>query len=125
MSLDAMTDDDLRRLLFETVVEKLDVAHARDRCLAVYNRSPDLFSLQRADGCVLTIDRCDARVLLRGRVIGRRGPDEQLWTFTIVRSPDGRRLRLHPDHAGSIDEIAETIVRTFLDPSEATSVRIG
>jgi hypothetical protein len=116
MSLKEMTDDDLRRSLFDTVVERLDAEHARNRSLAVYNRSPDLFSLQRADGSMLTIDRCDAAVLLRGQVIGRPGLDQDVWKFNIARTPDGTRLQMR-DHEGSIDEIAESIVRTFLDPA--------
>jgi hypothetical protein len=117
MSLKDMSDDDLRRILFDRVVEKLDTERARDKSLAVYHRGPYLlFSLQRADGCMLTIDRCDACVLLRGQVIGRPWLAQQPWTFNIARSPDGTRLRMHARPEGSIDEIAENIVRTFLDP---------
>jgi hypothetical protein len=112
MSLEAMNDDDLSRPLFEIVVEKLDAEQARDRFLAVYNRSPDQFSLQRADGCMLTIE--SMRFMRAVARSGHRatGPEELLWTFKTVPSPDGRRLRPDPNHAGSIDEIAETIVRT-------------
>ena len=115
MSLKEMNDDDLRRLLFDTVVEKLDDERARDPFLKVQNRAPYLFSLQRSDGCVLAIDRCDPCALMRGQIFGRPWLNQQPTKFNVVRSPDAGRLRMPPAREGSIDEIAENIVRMFLD----------
>jgi len=123
MSLKEMNDDDLRRLLFDTVVEKLDAEQARDPFVKVQNRAPHLFSLQRSDGCVLAIDRCDPSVLMRGQIFGRPWLNQQPRKFNVVRSPDGGQLRMPPDREGSIDEIAENIVRMFLDRGESSTGR--
>jgi hypothetical protein len=118
ISLKEMHDDNLRRLLFDRVVEKLDAEQLRHPFLKVQNRAPYLFSLQRSDGCVLSIDRCDPSVLMRGQIFGRPWLNQQPWKFNVVRSPDGGRLHMPPEREGSIDEIAENIVRTFLDGGE-------
>lgn len=115
MSLTDVNDDDLRRLLFDKVIEKFDAEQARDRSLTFYNRCPDLFSVQRSDGCILTIDRCDESVLLRCQIIGPPWLVQQPWKFNVARTSDGMRVRM-PDQQESIAEIAENIVRTFLDP---------
>jgi hypothetical protein len=117
MSIKEMNDDDLRRLLFDRVVERLDAEQARDPSLKVQNRAPYLFSLQRSDGCLLAIDRCDAGVLMRGRIFGRPWLNQEPWKFDIARTSDGTGLRM-PNHQGSIDDIAENIVRIFLDSRE-------
>jgi len=124
ISLTEMNDDDLRRLLFDSVVEKLDAEQARDPYLKAQNRTPYLFSVQRSDGCVLAIDPCDPSVLLRGQIFGRPWLNQQPRKFNVVRSPDGARLHIIPsDREGSIDEIAENIVRAFLDRGEFSTGR--
>jgi hypothetical protein len=123
ISLKEINDDDLRRLLFDRVVEKLDAEQLRHPFLKVQNRAPYLFSLQRSDGCVLAIDRCDPSVLMRGQIFGRPWLNQQPSKFNVVRSPDGGRLHMPPDREGSIDDIAENIVRTFLDRGEFSTGR--
>ena len=118
MWLPDMSDDEIGRALFERVVGLLEAEQTRDPLLlAALNRTPYLFSLQRADGHLLAVDTGDDHVLMRGAVRWRHNSDRDApWRFTVARGVDRGRLQMSGVTEGSIEDIATNIVTTFLDP---------
>jgi hypothetical protein len=111
-----MGDDALRKALFERLVKRLDAESSQDQSLTGDKRSPGVYSLSRSDGHRLTVEQGHGARLLRGVI--RWGPHDGAppWTFSVSRSVDRARLAMHPGGAeGSISDVVENIVTTFLD----------
>src|SRR4029450_1724115 len=102
--LTEMTNDEVRRELIDAVATKVEEERTRDRLLTVYNQSPFVYSLQRFDGHLLTVDVGDDRVFMRGKVQWTSRPDkDESWEFAVSRSLDGARLEMTHGPDGSIE----------------------
>src|SRR5262245_47559131 len=113
MSLKDSTNDEIRRALFDTVVELLEAARRKHSLLSAFNISPNVFTLQLGNGHMLTIDTGNDQALLRGTVRWQPGVStdrDAPWTFSVSRSVDGARLVMSNGPEGSLHDIASNIV---------------
>lgn len=119
MNIAHPTDDQLRRELFERVVDRLQAEAKKDPAILVQNRTPVVFSLSR-HGNLLTVYQAEGARLLRGELQWKYTPDEDApWTFTVFRAVDRSQLRLEPNGPeATIDTIVDNIVTTFLTQTE-------
>jgi hypothetical protein len=125
MSLKHRSDDEVRRALFDRVVDILETERTRNHSVAVCAQSPCVFSIQRPDGCLLMVDIGNAQVLMRGQLkwcyVEHQG---EPWSFSVARADDVA-VRMVGGPTGSIDEIAEYIKATFLNRSKNVHKPIG
>jgi hypothetical protein len=123
--LTQLNDDDLRALLFDALVERLDAKAQEDRSLALVNRMPTVVAVGRR-GNLLTLSQGLGPWLLRGdlKCNDRR---ERLKTFTVGRATLQSRLTINPDRIeGTPDEILDRIVAMFLQWTAAEEkIRAG
>jgi hypothetical protein len=114
MELPRMTDDEVRRELFASLVERLKAERAKDPSLNVIDRSPLLQSLS-TNGHMLTVDQGERKRLMRVEMKWRPGPDEdEPSLFYVTRSTDRMQLVMNPGPEGDFNTIIDDIVRTFL-----------
>jgi hypothetical protein len=123
--LTQLNDDDLRALLFDALVERLDAKAQEDRSIALVNRMPTVVAVGRR-GNLLTLSQGLGPWLLRGdlKCKDRR---ERLKTFTVGRATLQSRLTITPDRIeGTPDEILDRIVAMFLQWTAAEEkIRAG
>jgi hypothetical protein len=118
MNLPKLTDDDLRRELFDSLVEQLKAEHRRDPALTIQDRTPMLQALS-GNGHLLTVDQGEGPHLMRGEMRWRPGPDgDAPFNFSVRRSPDKHQVVMHPGPTGDLHSVVENIVRTFLTQSK-------
>lgn len=113
------TDDELKQELFEAVVKRLLDRQAQDQTLVVKDRTPTMFALERR-GHLLTFFKGDGRVIAKGLIEWRPGPDEdESHRFRVTRvSPTSSLLRMTKGPEGDVDVVADDIVNTFLRETE-------
>jgi hypothetical protein len=116
-----LTDHDVRRELFQKLVDRLEAARANDQTMIVFHRTPFSFSMSR-HGHLLTIDQGSEGRMMRIELSCRRSrwTDSQLapWSATVSRTADEARLALSGGPEGSITDVVEGIVETFLARTE-------
>ena len=114
LDLTQLTDDDLRAVLFDALVERLEAEAREDPSIALVNRMPTVFSVSRR-GNLLTLSQGLGLWLLRG-VLKWKDRREGLRTFNVGRASIHSRLAITPDGiSGTAEEIVGWIVAMFLE----------
>ena len=116
------TDDALRAVLFQRLLDRLETEQKKDPTIRRFDRKPYLFLVSR-HGNELTVDQGYKDRLMRVTLRWRHKPntDDQdaPWKATVSRMMDQARLALLPEGPqGTMDEIIEKIVVTFLKYTE-------
>jgi hypothetical protein len=116
------TDDALRAVLFQRLLERLEAEQKKDPTIRRFDRKPYVFSLSR-HGNELTVDQGYKDRLMRVTLRWRHKPNtddlDAPWKATVSRTMDQARLALLPEGPqGTMDEIIEKIVVTFLRYTE-------
>jgi hypothetical protein len=113
MELQSMTDDEVRRELFAALVARLRDERRKDGSLSIVERVP-ILALDR-DGHTADIDQGNGQRMLQGTMIWRKGEDaDARFKFSVVRSPDKKRLEMKPGAEGGFDEVVNHIVTMFV-----------
>jgi hypothetical protein len=114
-AMDQMSDDEIRRELFQAVVERFRREQYRDVTLTVEDHPPVLSVLSTHSGGLLELGLGPKPRLISGQITWPRSRDEdQPFRFTVSRSVDRKRLVMRPGPEGEFGIVVEDIVRTFL-----------
>jgi hypothetical protein len=117
IGLSRLTDEEVRRQLFQQLLERLEAERANDQTVMVLNRTPFTFSLSRHGNLLTVHQRRDER-LMQLALTPRQGrathEDNAPWNATVRRTPDRARLALSGGPEGTVNEIVGSIVETFL-----------
>jgi hypothetical protein len=129
--ISVLTDDQLRGELFHRLVARLETERKKDPGIVVANRTPHVFSLSR-HGNRLTVDQGHQKRLMRVVLTWKHkramAEQDDPWKASVSRSADGARLVLSGGPEGTIEEMVDTIVDTFLKhtgPANATRTSWG
>ena len=117
------TDDALRAVLFQRLLDRLETEQKRDPTIVLFDRRrPHVFSLSR-HGNELIVHQGHKDLLMRVTLRWKHKPNtddrDEPWKPTVSRTQDRARLALLPEGTqGTIDEIVDKIVVKFLRYTE-------
>jgi len=109
-------------VLFQRLLNRLETEQKKDPTIGLFERKPYVFSLSR-HGNELTVDQGYKDLLMRVTLRWKHKPNtddrDEPWKATVSRTVEQARLVLLPQGTqGTIDEIVDKIVVTFLRYTE-------
>ena len=99
MNIAPLSDDELRRVLFDRLVQRLDAVSERVYNLRVKDTAPMVFSISKY-GDMLMLKQGDGTRLLSGEVEWKTLDHNEPWRFTVSRASDPSQLEITPGAAG-------------------------
>ncbi len=128
MGIVEVTDEELRHQLFERLYERLQVEQERDPAILLFNRTPIAFWSSR-HGSLLTVDQSAPgrlmRITLEWRHRPERQPQDEPWTASVFRTADRARVALAGSVEGTVDDVIDRVVMTFLTGTEERQLTTG
>jgi len=122
MGIKDLSDDEVRHRLFERLYDRLRVAQGEDLAIRLFNRTPIAFWASRY-GSLLTVDQSAQGRLIQVTLESPHRPgqaQDEPWTASVFRTADGARVALAAGVAGTIDDVVDDVVQTFLARTEPT-----
>ena len=123
MEIVELTDEELRQRLFERLYVRLRAAQGEDSTIRLFNRTPIAFWASRC-GSLLTIDQAAQGRLIRVtlELPDHEGqPQDEPWTVSVFRTADGKRVALMGSMEGTVEDVVDGIVQSFLDRTSGAS----